>query len=436
MPFSRRDIDLLASVDQLKGMPQAARTLRATSSALARRLDRLDRRVGAPLSRRKPVAISLTSAGERVLAAGRRFYRELDRSWATIVLGTGESAAITTASRTLPLTTSQQQLEPIVEHAAAASGLLLSLRHAEPDQIALDLNAYRADAAYTWWHTDPRPGMKRALHAVTVIEEPLWVWLPVRHPLASRRVVTLAQLADDHWVSETGPTTEPLVAGVHRAAQLAPPTRMTIATSTVARTLLSRGQAVGLGAPLGGPTTSSQAVAVRLAEAPTRTLGLLIDPTVVPQLLVTWLAHAIEAYYLHIAHHEDHAVRRDSWWAIWHARQIDHILRRRSVDLALVRATVGHSEIEKIDAPDLRMLRSVAEQGSINRAAATLSISQPALTRRLHRLERRLDVTVSTRTARGTHVTAQVATFLQVLNVLEEEFRDAAHAVAVDRTGN
>ncbi len=81
-----------------------------------------------------------------------------------------------------------------------------------------------------------------------------------------------------------------------------------------------------------------------------------------------------------------------------------------------------------MDIDEFRVLRAIAEHGSINRAAAVLSISQPALTRRVDRLERRLGMQLLLRTSRGTSLTGPVRTFLEQLTALETEFHEACIA--------
>nr|MDA8343316.1 LysR family transcriptional regulator [Actinomycetota bacterium] len=60
------------------------------------------------------------------------------------------------------------------------------------------------------------------------------------------------------------------------------------------------------------------------------------------------------------------------------------------------------------DAPDLRsldLLLSVAELGSLGKAARRHGISQPAVSLRMNELERRLGITILERTASGTTLT-------------------------------
>jgi molybdenum-dependent DNA-binding transcriptional regulator ModE len=59
----------------------------------------------------------------------------------------------------------------------------------------------------------------------------------------------------------------------------------------------------------------------------------------------------------------------------------------------------------QVDSGDLHLLRAIAASGSINRAASLLSITQPALSRRLSRLEERLGRRLLVRGPRGASLT-------------------------------
>jgi DNA-binding transcriptional LysR family regulator len=90
------------------------------------------------------------------------------------------------------------------------------------------------------------------------------------------------------------------------------------------------------------------------------------------------------------------------------------------------------------DLPALDLLLSVAELGSVGKAAAAHRISQPSASARLSRLERQLGVTVLARTSRGSSLTpAGEAVLAWAAGVVEaarsltdgvESLREVAHA--------
>lgn len=457
VPWSRRDIRLLDAVAD-SHLNEAARRLRVRSGAIERHLERLDRTAGVPLTLRTPASANLTSFGERVLAAGRRFYVQVDRALGASLYGEGDADE---SPRILAVATSDPALEELIEDLAAEPGLFLALSHGSPDQVVRQLDAYRVDVAHTSWLSDPRSGIDRAVRVHRALDEPLWVWLPSDHPLAGLTVVSLADLADDRWVSEVGPDSEPVVAAVHRATGLPVPADVEVTISSVARGLLGRGDVVALGSPLAPPLTTGATVRRRLVEGPARTTGLIVDPSV-PAHVADHLAGSMAAHYLATVQRRHAPLLDDPWWASWHAS--------RSADPG-VRELVGWSATDdpwagasgaspvgipqpragspmppaaeapppdaeqQLDVQELHMLRAIAEHGSINRAASAMSISQPALTRRMHRLESRLGAQLLLRTSRGTTLTGPVRQFLDHLTLLEREFHETASVGSAIRRG-
>jgi DNA-binding transcriptional LysR family regulator len=242
--------------------------------------------------------------------------------------------------------------------------------------------------------------------------------------------VSLAELQHDTWVSETGPGSDTLVARVFQAAGLQVPDRLQVTGASVARGMLRRGDAIGLGSPTHPASYAPSLVRRSLVERPRRTTSLLVDPTVVPRALAGQLAALLADRYLRrfAEHHGD--LLRESWWRHWYAEQSGHSARRAGGTLES-EAVPGPDRSRKLDVEDLDLLRAVARHGSINRAATVLSISQSALTRRIHRLEDSLGARLLLRSSRGTELTAPTRQFLRQLAVHEEEFRDA---VAVCRS--
>jgi DNA-binding transcriptional LysR family regulator len=292
------------------------------------------------------------------------------------------------------------------------------------------------DAVHTWWLTDPRTSIDRVTRLHVVLDEPLWVWLPRGHPLAARDVVALTDLTTDCWVSEVGPCSEVVVVQAFRAAGLPVPANLTVTSSSVARGMIHRDGVVGLGSPLSAAVSNSTVVSRPLAERPGRSTGLLVDPAAVPDALAKGLACTLRRHYLRVVAEHHPELLRNPWWSRWHRAQIDRqdMVPEIPVPSSKKRGA-SRSVIETLDVEEFHLLRAVAEHGSINRAAAVLSISQPALTRRAHRIERRIGAPLLLRSSRGTTLSGPARRFLRHLTVLEEEFRAAVPQPPHRRTG-
>lgn len=74
-------------------------------------------------------------------------------------------------------------------------------------------------------------------------------------------------------------------------------------------------------------------------------------------------------------------------------------------------------------------LRTIVEQGSINRAARLIGLSQPALTRSIHRLEKSLGLRLLDRTARGVAPTVFGELLINHARSIDSELQRAADAL-------
>nr|WP_268240519.1 LysR family transcriptional regulator [Streptomyces albiflavescens] len=424
-PFTRPDLSLLDAVGQCGDLAEVARRTGSRHGALERQLDRLDKTVGLPLTLRSRHTARLTSAGSRLLVAGRRFFRQVDLAVQTNIFGRGSEAV--DAPAVLAVASAEPLLEDVVEDAAATLDILLSVHHDTPHQVMRRLAGYHVDAAHTWSLDAPRNSVERAVRAYGVLDDPLWVTLPFDHPLAGRNAVSLADLQGENWVSEVGPDSEVLVARVFQAAGLPAPAALHITGASVARGMLRRGDAIGLGSPTHPAVLARSVVHRSVVERPHRSTSLLVDPTVVPGALAEQLAALLADRYLRRFAEQHRDLLGDPWWTRWHREQTARVTRPvRESDAP--EASLVPTATRKFDVDDLHVLRAVAKHGSINRAAAVLSISQSALTRRIHRLELGLGACLLVRSARGTDLTSPTRRFLHQLARFEAEFHDAAAA--------
>lgn len=414
--YTRFDVRLLEAVAQGVELAYIARQLRLRSGAVHRHLERLDRLAGVTLTLRNQHTALLTSAGSRVVAAVRRFFARVDHALRTTLFGAEDGPGV--SPPVLAVATAHPVVEDLVEDVAAELDVLLAVSHGASDQVVQQFDAYRVDAVHTWWFGDPRSGVERAVRVYPVLDEPLWVWLPRTHPLAGRRMVRLAELAEDRWVSELGPDSDVAVRTVYRTTGGPAPANIEVTSASVARGMLSRGEVVGLGSPLAPPLASDQVVCRSVVERPVRTSGLLVDPSAVPGAVARYLGRAVAAHYLRRSARQYGPLLAEPWWAQWYQDQSARLeVPVRTGD----HPGPGPAAVAELDVEELDLLRAVAEHGSINRAATVLSISQPALTRRVHRLERRLGVQLLVRTSRGTTLTGPAKNFLDQLAVLEAE---------------
>ncbi|MGI5243939.1 LysR family transcriptional regulator [Dactylosporangium sp. CA-139066] len=197
-----------AAVARLRSFSAAGDELGYTQSAVSQQIAALEQDVGAPLLRRRPVA--LTDAGARLLehtgpillrlaAARADVVRLAGPPPATVVLGATPlcgvaPARVVAVQRAMPRVTFTLR---VAGRAEVATGVATG---------ALDLGLVDGVAA----PSDPLPLPDTGeLDTAVLSEGPVVVALPPEHPLAARRGVRLADLADAVWLDAPEAATPP-----------------------------------------------------------------------------------------------------------------------------------------------------------------------------------------------------------------------------------
>ena len=188
-------IETFVAVVRGGGFTKAAALLHLSQPAVSRRLDLLEREVGAPLFERIRSGVILTEAGrtflphaEGLLACMRdgldsvRALHQVDRGTITLALvGTLASTTLTGCLQRF------RDAHPRVE---------LRLRTALSQEVSVLVR--RGDATLGLrYGGDPHPEML----CVGVYDEAMMVVCSPRHPLASRRSVAPSSLGVDRWVA-------------------------------------------------------------------------------------------------------------------------------------------------------------------------------------------------------------------------------------------
>jgi DNA-binding transcriptional LysR family regulator len=101
--------------------------------------------------------------------------------------------------------------------------------------------------------------------------------------------------------------------------------------------------------------------------------------------------------------------------------------------MSLARTGTGAEE-ETVDLKDLKYFRAIAECGTFSKAAAHLRVAQPALSRKIQKLENDLGVQLLQRTARGVTATEAGRVLLGRTQELEQALEDIRREVTVSRS--
>lgn len=202
----------------------AADALAYTQSAISQQIAALEAEVGMTLLERRPRGVRLTAAGrtlvehtEGILARLEAAETELEEL-AGLRGGALRMASFPTAGATLmPLA--------IAEFRARHPEVELTLAEGEPEEIAPRLQAGELDLALLFEFADASDPLaenltrSESLTRVELLEDPLYLALPRKHPLARRKELRLEDLHAEAWVqtSQLSPCATHVVRCCHAA---------------------------------------------------------------------------------------------------------------------------------------------------------------------------------------------------------------------------
>src|SRR5881392_319641 len=176
----------------------AAEALSYTQSAVSQQIAALEAETGLPLLERHPRGVSLTAAGQTLVAHAEGILARLDSAEAALSAIAGlrggrlRMASFPTAGATLmPMA--------IATFRAAYPDVALSLVEGEPEELTPRLRDGEFDLGLIFEFEgtgEPGPGLLSA----PLFEDPLKLALPKGHPLVHKDRVSLDDLSDESWV--------------------------------------------------------------------------------------------------------------------------------------------------------------------------------------------------------------------------------------------
>jgi DNA-binding transcriptional LysR family regulator len=184
----------------LKGsFSAAAESLSFTQSAVSQQIAALEREAGAVLVERSARGVRLTDAGEAVVRHAEGILAKLAEAEAELEAIAGlrggrlRMAAFESAAATImPIAIAQfTQAYPAVE---------LSLGLLEPEEAVASLRAGDIDLAITFGGGKPEDREGEGVTHHHLLEDPMYLVLSQTHPLARKRGVRLADLANEPWI--------------------------------------------------------------------------------------------------------------------------------------------------------------------------------------------------------------------------------------------
>jgi DNA-binding transcriptional LysR family regulator len=211
-----RRLRVLCEVARQGSFSGAAASLGYTQPAISRQIALLEAEAGTTLVRRVPQGAVLTDAGRLVVERGEAVLARLNdiedelKAMAGLEGGRLRLASFASAAATIvpPAVAAYRDLYPAVE---------LSITMADPIESLPLLRAGELDLALSH---DPLCGQQpgegpltldlsqneSGLQLVHLFDDPMYVALPARHPLAAAPALGLANFAGEHWMLATTKT--------------------------------------------------------------------------------------------------------------------------------------------------------------------------------------------------------------------------------------
>jgi DNA-binding transcriptional LysR family regulator len=240
--FELRQLRTFAAVAKRRSFTRAADDLHIAQQAVSQQIKALENSLGVTLLRRTPRRVELTAEGQVFLADCRRVLAAADRAARRVkAAARGEAGTLRLA---YTLTSVWDTIPKLLARLAEVHPQIkVEAREVFGADIPELLLAERYDLALA-----PRTSYPRGFHCRTVRREPLRIALSKNDPLARRRSIELAALADrlfEVWPRDMAPGFYDMVVGTCRTAGFEPKLDEQAAGNTVWGNL-ARGRGVAL----------------------------------------------------------------------------------------------------------------------------------------------------------------------------------------------
>ncbi len=187
----------VVAVAETRSFTRAAERCLVVQSALSHQIAKLERELGVQLFARSSRRVEVTQAGEAFVAAARQSLDAAERAVAGAAAAMGEVRG-RLAVGVIPTVAAVDVPELLQRFRARHPKVRISLEVAASDELAARVMRGALDAAFVGLEQSVPPPARVA--ARELARDRLRAVLPVEHPLASRKRVRLADLADETFV--------------------------------------------------------------------------------------------------------------------------------------------------------------------------------------------------------------------------------------------
>jgi DNA-binding transcriptional LysR family regulator len=286
MAIDPRRVLTFREVARLGSFSRAAEALALTQPAVSQQVAALERQAGAQLLERGPGGLSLTPAGELLLAHADVVADRLD-------LASGQLAELTAhAARELRIGAFPSALASVIPAAIARLRELrpevqVEATEASGEQLGAAVAAGELHAAMCFQDAEAPPRRPEGTERHELGGERMLAMVAADHPLAGRESIRLAELADETW---TAPSRDHLIYRACVAAGFEPRIAFVTRDVLAARGLVRAGLAVTLLPALVGPLFDDVAVVPLEGPQPRRSLYALTPASGVRESALLFLA--------------------------------------------------------------------------------------------------------------------------------------------------
>ncbi|MDW5597525.1 LysR family transcriptional regulator, partial [Conexibacter stalactiti] len=269
-----RQLRYFAAVARHRHFTRAADELHVTQSALSQQVKRLEEELGVELLLRAPAGVSLTPAGEDLLARADAILAEAARAHADmdahagLLRGVVRVAADAAAALSLPAA--------LASFHRAHAGIRIGLRQAAATEVAALVRTGAVDLAVA---SVGAAGLPDGVRALALADEPLHAIAAPGDGLASGGEVAVWELRERPFIlAEPGSALRELVVGACEAAGFGPVPLFEVGDPSAVRRLVHEGLGVSL-VPASWLAVPGPPVAVaRIAAPAPRHRALLLAP--------------------------------------------------------------------------------------------------------------------------------------------------------------
>ncbi len=239
-------LQILRELGALGSVTAVADALNVTPSAVSQQLAALQRGFRTPLTRKDGRRLTLTSAGEVLATAGAEAIDAMAAARNAIDEFEGDASG--TVSISGFHSAGQALFGPLIRALAASDptpGVRLTDEDVAQSEFPALTSRYELVLAHRMEHSAPWP--TQGIRSLTLVREPLDVAVATSHPLASRGVLTPADVAAELWVtSRVGYSPDDVLRAVAAVTNRAPQVQHRINDYGAVAAVVAAGGVIGM----------------------------------------------------------------------------------------------------------------------------------------------------------------------------------------------